>query len=114
MVDDRNIDKWDLEQIFPPIAKEKCPYCASGETYDPETVIAKLLRFLVFSFRAGPSLLFNEKRRKLAAYRRRKCRECGFEYSVEQVEPVLIVIGAIAAVAAVVAAIASAYCRVPK
>ena len=112
MVDDRNIDKWDLEQIFPPVAKEKCPYCASGETYDPEKLLAKLLRFLAFSLRAGP-WPFNEKRRKLAAYRRRKCAKGGFEYSVEQTEPVLIAIGAAAALAAAVAAIAAAYCRTP-
>jgi len=112
MVDDRNIDKWDLEQIFPPIAKEKCPYCASGEIFDPETLFAKLLRFLVFSI-WSPPWPFNEKRMKLAAYRRRKCAKCGFEYSVEQTEPVLIVIGAVMALAAVVAAIALAYCRTP-
>jgi len=112
MVDDRDIEKWDLEQIFPPVAKDKCPYCGSGEVFDPESVIGKLLRFPVCLFWGG-FWPFNAKRRKLAAYRRRKCAKCGFEYSVEQTEPVLIVIGAVMALAAVVAAIALACSRVP-
>jgi len=102
MVDDRNIDRFDLEQIFPTVAKHKCPYCSSEEISDPETLLAKLLRLVVFSFWAGPCPFFNRKRRKLAAYRRRKCAECGFEYSIEQTEPMLVAIGVVAALAMLV------------
>jgi len=106
MVDDRNIDKWDFEQIFPPIAKGKCPYCASGKIYDARTFLAKLLCFpLAIWF--NKTAFYDPKKGKLLTFRRRKCAECGFEYSVEQTEPVLIVIGAAAALTAVVALIVS-------
>ena len=92
MAENRNIDKWDLQQTFPPIAETKCPYCSSDEIFDPHTLKDKFLRFLVFLF-ASARWPFPSKRRNAAVYRRRKCAKCGFEYSVERSEPVLIVIG---------------------
>jgi uncharacterized protein (DUF983 family) len=94
MAETPNIDKWDLSQTFPREAMAKCPYCSSTEVYDPFTVKDKVLRFLVFLFWFGWWPLF-VRRENDAAYPRRRCAACGFEYNIETNESLLCWIGLI-------------------
>jgi uncharacterized protein (DUF983 family) len=88
VVENPNIDKWDLKQMFPKVAMTRCPYCSSTDVYDPLTVMDKVLRFTRVVRWVGHLVLYVIiGQRNDAAYRRRRCRACGFEYSVEAVEP---------------------------
>ena len=85
MPESRDIDKWDLEQMFPKAGLTVCPYCLSGDIHDPLTAARKVLRLL--SFLAWPGFL--HERYPLVCVRRR-CSACGFEYGVEKSEPFLV------------------------
>ena len=102
MVDNPNIDKWDLQQTFPREARTKCPYCSSVEVYDPFTVKDRIVRFLTFLFWAGWWSLI-VRREDDAAYPRRKCATCGFEYNIETNESLMCWIGLVVILVAVVA-----------
>ena len=103
MAENPDIDKWDLQQTFPREARTRCPYCSSTEVYDPFTVRDKLLRFLVFLFWSGWGALF-VRRENDAAYPRRRCAACGFEYNIATNESVMCWIGLVVILASVVAA----------
>jgi uncharacterized protein (DUF983 family) len=96
-----NIDKWNLQQTFSREAKTRCPYCSSDEVYDPFSLKDKLLRFGIFLVFAGWWSLFSGREND-AAYPRRRCAACGFEYNLETNESLLCWIGLIAILVAFV------------
>ena len=91
MPESREIDKWDLNQMFPKAGLTVCPYCLSGEIHDPLTAPRKVLRLV--HFLVWPGLWWPLqglwKYHPLVSVRRR-CSACGFEYGVEKAEPLLV------------------------
>ena len=102
MAENPNIDKWDLTQTFPKDAKARCPYCSSTNVYNPFSTWDKVKRFTLFALFGAWEMLFL-RRQNDAAYPRRKCSECGFEYSIKTHESLYCWIGLLLIVAAYVA-----------
>lgn len=103
MVENPNIDRWDLKQMFPKVAMTRCPYCSSTDVYDPLTVMDKVLRFIrVLHWIGWFAFYILIGQRNDAAYARRRCATCGFEYSIEAVEPFICWVSLFLVLAAVV------------